>query len=191
VIAGVLLAAGQATRYGRPKLLERFRGESLLRRAAQAFSEAGCSPLVVVLPRSLDLRGELDGIPALLTENPHPERGMARSIALGLEALSEQTRAVVIGVADQPLLDAVAVRTLIQAFRPGRIVAPRYGAVAGNPRVYDRRFFGELRRLSGDRGAQVLALRHPDAVDEVPLPARYGLDIDTTQDWAGLDERPP
>jgi molybdenum cofactor cytidylyltransferase len=191
VIAAVLLAAGEASRYGSPKLLERFEGESLLRRAARAFTEAGCAPLIAVLGALPGLREELGGIPALIVENREPGRGIAHSIALGVESLPEEAAAVLIGVADQPLLDAAAVRLLVRAFRPGRIVAPRYGTVPGNPRLYDRRFFPELRGLEGDRGAQILADRHPEAVDEVALPERCGLDVDTPGDWARIGTGTP
>lgn len=191
MIAAVLLAAGEANRYGRPKLLERFQGESLLRRGARAFTEAGCAPLIAVLGTLPGLREELEGLTALIVENREPGRGVAHSIALGVESLPQGAEAVLIGVADQPLLDAAAVRLLLQAFRPGRIVAPRYGAVSGNPRLYDRRFFPELRRLEGDRGARILADRHPEAVDEVSLPERYGLDIDTPGDWERIAKAAP
>lgn len=187
MIAGVLLAAGEAIRYGRPKLLERFRGQSLLRRSALAFSQAGCAPLVVVVAAQPALRQELEGTPSLIVENREPGRGQSHSIALGVEALPKEADAVLIGVADQPLLDAAALLRLLQAHAPGRIVVPRYGAVTGNPRLYDRRFFSELTRLEGDRGARVLAERHPDAVDEVALPEIYGLDVDTPQDWSRLE----
>jgi molybdenum cofactor cytidylyltransferase len=186
VIAALLLAAGEASRYGRPKLLERFQGETLLRRAARAFTDAGCVPLIAVLGAQPGLREELAGMAALIVENLEPGRGIAHSITLGVESLPEEAEAVLIGVADQPLLDAAAVRLLLQAFQPGRIVAPRYGSVPGNPRLYDRRFFPELRRLVGDRGARILADRHPEAVVEVSLSERYGLDVDTPEDWGRI-----
>lgn len=189
MIAAVLLAAGQASRYGGSKLLESFEGETLLRRAARAFSEAGCSPVVVVLQAAPKLREQLDGLAVRVIENRHPERGVAHSIALGVAALPMDAEAALIGVADQPLLTAGVVRRLVEAFEPGRIVAPRYGQMPGNPRVYDRRFFAELTRLDGDRGGQVLAARHPEALTEVSFPARYGVDIDTPADWKRI-ERP-
>ena len=95
MIPGLLLAAGQARRYGSQKMLERFRGESLLRRAARAFTDAGCLPLLVVLPRAPELRAELEGIEAVVVENPNPELGIAHSIVLGLKSLPEQAEAVV------------------------------------------------------------------------------------------------
>jgi molybdenum cofactor cytidylyltransferase len=186
VIAGILLAAGQASRYGGAKLLERFQGETLLRRAATAFVEGGCDPLIIVVPVHPPTYAALDGFDATLVANPEPELGIGHSIALGVAAVPEQAEAAVIGVADQPLLTSEMVKGLMGAFSTGHIVIPRYGEQAGNPRVYDRLFFDELRALTGDRGGQLLAERHPDAVIEISLPARLGIDIDTPDDWKRL-----
>lgn len=187
MIAAVLLAAGQASRYGGSKLLESYQGETLLRRAARALSEAGCAPVLVVLPPAPGPREQLDGLAVRGIENRHPERGIAHSIALGVAALPADAEAALIAVADQPLLSAHVVRRLVEAFEPGRIVAPRYGQTPGNPRIYDRRFFAELTRLAGDRGGHLLAARHPEAVTEVSFPARYGVDIDTPADWKRIE----
>jgi CTP:molybdopterin cytidylyltransferase MocA len=50
LIGGVLLAAGLSRRFGRPKLLEAWEGEPLLRRAAQTFLAAGLNLGVAALP---------------------------------------------------------------------------------------------------------------------------------------------
>jgi molybdenum cofactor cytidylyltransferase len=47
-IGGVILAAGESSRLGRPKQLVQFRGKSLVRRVVEAAEQAGCSPIVVV-----------------------------------------------------------------------------------------------------------------------------------------------
>ncbi|HYM50329.1 MAG TPA: nucleotidyltransferase family protein [Candidatus Limnocylindrales bacterium] len=186
MIPAILLAAGQASRYGRPKLLEPFQGETLLRRAARTLRGAGCDPLIVVVAPSQALRAEVDDLHPILVENPSHALGISHSIALGVEALPAGAEAVLIAVADQPLVSEDVIRALLRAFEPGLIVAPRYGADRGNPRVYDRRFFAELSELQGDRGAQTLADRHPEAVREVALAERHGLDIDTPDDWRKL-----
>jgi molybdenum cofactor cytidylyltransferase len=76
-----------------------------------------------------------------------------------------------------------AVGELLRAFLPGRIVVPRFGGHRGNPPVFDRRFFAELMELRGDRGGQVVANAHPDAVIEVGLPEAIGDDVDRPEDW--------
>ena len=186
LIPGILLAAGVASRFGRPKLLEQWQGETLLRRAAGTLREAGACPLIAVVPSDAQFRDQLVGLAGRLLVNPAPERGIGSSIVLGMGALPDDARAVLIAVADQPLLSVDAVRSLLAAFRPGAIVAPRYGDHPGNPRIFDRRFFPELASLPGDRGGQVVADAHPEAVVEIELPEALGLDIDLPSDWARL-----
>ena len=183
MIAGVLLAAGSSTRFGKQKLLEPWRGEPLVRQSAMRLLDGGLAPVVVVIQDDDRLRTALAGLPLRLVVNPRPSAGVSGSIRLGIEAVPADAAAALVSVADQPELTADAIRALIAAFGPGSIVAPRYGSVSGNPRIYDRVFFPELMALNGDRGGQVLAGRHPDAVVEVHLPAAMGRDVDQPSDW--------
>jgi molybdenum cofactor cytidylyltransferase len=185
LIAGILLAAGQSTRFGRQKLLEPWRDEPLVRKTARCFLQAGLQPLVAVVSSDPRLVEALAGLPLTTVENTHPENGISSSIAIGLHALPEKTKGALIGVGDQPYLTVQAIEELVRAFSPGRIVVPRWGDHRGNPPVFDRRFFAELMVLDGDRGGQRVIAAHPDAVVEVALPARLGDDIDRPEDWPG------
>ncbi|MEA2636157.1 MAG: molybdenum cofactor cytidylyltransferase [Chloroflexota bacterium] len=125
----------------------------------------------------------LAGLALTVVENAHPEDGISSSIAIGLRALPEATRAALIGVADQPYLTMQAVEELVRAFSAGRIVVPRYGDHRGNPPVFDRRFFADLMELRADRGGQVVVNAHPGAVIEVNLAEGIGDDVDRPEDW--------
>lgn len=127
----------------------------------------------------------LAGIRVSAIANDDPEQGISRSIRLGLNALHEPAEAALIGVADQPNLDAAAIRALRMAFKPGQIVAPRYGDHLGTPVIFDRRFFAELTALEGDRGGQLVVTQHPEAVIEVSLPRAVGDDVDRPDEWRG------
>jgi molybdenum cofactor cytidylyltransferase len=183
LIAGILLAAGQSTRFGRQKLLEPWHGEPLVRKTARCFLEAGLRPLVAVVSPDPRLIDALAGLPLTMVENAYPEKGISSSIAIGVRALPETTEGALIGVGDQPYLTAEAIEELIKAFKLGRIIVPRWGDHRGNPPVFDRRFFPELLALEGDRGGQPVIVAHEDAVTEVALPARLGDDIDRPEEW--------
>lgn len=183
LIAGILLAAGLSSRFGRQKLLEPWHGEPLLRHAARSWIEAALSPVVVVLSRDRRLSNALADLAVERVENPAPERGISSSIALGLHALGEDVSSVLIGVADQPHLSADGLRRLMAAFQAGRIIVPRYDDHRGNPVIFDRGFFPELLALDGDRGGQQIVGRHAADVIEVRLPAIMGEDVDRPEDW--------
>jgi molybdenum cofactor cytidylyltransferase len=186
LIAGILLAAGRSERYGKQKLLEAWRGESLIRHPARALLESGLAPVLVVVPEDPRFAEALDGLELQLIENPQAQLGISHSIGLGVRLLPGSASAALIAVADQPLLSGELVSQLLAAFKPGSIVAPRYGGEPGNPRVYDRRFFAELLELSGDVGGQVVCSRHPHAMIEIEMEPGLGVDIDRPEDWGRL-----
>jgi molybdenum cofactor cytidylyltransferase len=183
LIAGILLSAGLSTRFGRQKLLQPYRGELLVRKTARCFLEAGLQPVVAVVSTDPAFGDALAGLALTMVENANPADGISSSIAIGLRALPEAAIAALIGVADQPYLTAEAIEELLRAFRPGRIVVPRYGDHRGNPPVFDRRFFADLMELRGDRGGQVVVNAHPEAVIEVSLAEAIGDDVDRPEDW--------
>ncbi len=139
--------------------------------------------MIAVVSDDPRLREALDGLPVQLAVNPHPERGLSSSIQIGMDAVPPSVDAILIAAADLPFLEAAQVQRLVSAFRPGAIVVSRYGDHTGNPQVYDRMFFGELRQIAGDRGGRILAERHPEAMIEVAFEDRVGEDIDTPEDW--------
>src|SRR5437763_12750721 len=75
-IGAVVLAAGGSSRFGRPKQLLTFRGETLVRRAVRAASEAGCDPVIVVAGNLGDaIRSELDIRDSRISSSTAPENG--------------------------------------------------------------------------------------------------------------------
>ena len=155
----------------------------LVRGAAERFLQAELQPVLVVISPDPRLRQALDGLDVQLVENPAAASGIAGSIALGISALPASLQAVLIGVSDQPHLTAEGLSKLIAAHRDGGITVARYGDHRGNPTIFDRRFFGELAQLSGDRGGQRVVAAHPEAVLEVSLPPMMGIDVDRPEDW--------
>ena len=89
-------------------------------------------------------------------------------------------------LADQPLLEGEDLARLVLSWRdnPNAVVASGYGGKLGVPAIFPRSKFGQLRALSGDRGAQDL-LASSDAVIAVPMP-RAAIDIDCPQDLVKL-----
>lgn len=191
VIAGILLAAGESRRFGRPKLLEPWNGEPLVVRAVRSQLAGGLDPVVVVIQAGPGVGAVLDGLGVETIVNAEPGRGIGYSVRLGVLALAAMTEAALIGVADQPLVDEQVIRQLCQAFRPGTIVVSRYGAHAGNPRIFDRRFFPELAALQGDMGGQAVAAAHPEMIVECPFAERVGSDVDEPEDLRRLVSREP
>ncbi len=195
-IAAVILAAGASTRYGRPKQLLRYEGQSLLRRAAEAAAGSGCRPIVAVLGASAGLcADELRGLPVHRTENAMWLEGMGGSLRTGMETLctlAPGAAAVVVTLCDQPHLSSQILDALVQRHRESGapIVASAYAGTLGVPALFDRSLFGELLSLRGDGGARRIIERFNGGVEAVPFPAGI-VDIDTPQDFVVLQGSGP
>jgi molybdenum cofactor cytidylyltransferase len=169
----LLLAAGGSRRFGSPKLLARFDGESLLRRSARVAlgcRAAGC--LVVLGANATRLKRELRGLPVDIVVNRHWRRGLSASLRAGIAALPATAPAALVMLADQASLGPADLELLVAAWqrRPRAIVVARAGAVIGPPAIFPRRCFRDLRRLRGDTGAKPL-LRDPSrVVIEIDIP---------------------
>ena len=107
-----MLAAGAGSRMGhRPKCLLQLDGLSLLERQLQALSLAGVFPIQVVLGHHAE-RILQDGAVARWAAqpvlNPQPDDGHVSSLRIGLRALPPDLDAVVVALADQPLIFCAA-----------------------------------------------------------------------------------
>ena len=127
----------------------------------------------------------LAGMPVRLVFNPEFEAGQSSSIRRGLDALPPRTAAALFILADQPLVTASVMTKIIEAHR--RTFAPAcvpvFEGERGNPVLFDRTLFGELRGLRGDTGGRVLLEKYQEAIIQVPASKEVLLDIDTPEDY--------
>ncbi len=189
VVGAVLLAAGAGSRLGhRPKSLLELGGVPLIRRQLIALSGAGVDEVVVVLGHHAELiEPAVMSFPVTLIRNPQPDDGQVSSQRLGLAALGGKLDAVIVALADQPLINAQDITALIGAFkkRPAgtSVVYPEVGGERGNPVM----FTAEVREqiLAGDAqvGCRQWQAAHAAAVAPfVTDNRRYKVDIDTPED---------
>lgn len=184
-IAALVLAAGRSTRMGeRNKLLEPVGGKSLLRHAIDAAQASSASSLTVVTGHEAErIRAELEGTSAAFTHNPDYTEGLSTSLIKGLDAVPADADGAVVLLGDMPGVSAQTIDRLIAAFSPddGRgICVPTFNGRRGNPVLWSRRYFSEMKNLAGDIGAKALIGLHGEDVAEVAVTTDDILtDIDT------------
>jgi CTP:molybdopterin cytidylyltransferase MocA len=186
-----VLAAGRGVRFGgdAPKALTPLHGRPLLAYALDAARASGCSPVVLVV--SDDRVAQAAGTGIEIVRNPSPERGIASSLQHALRHFEADAAvpAVVVGLADQPLVGAEAYRRVAASADDGATLAfASYDGVRGNPVLIGRPYWPEALELAGDEGARVLFRRHGGVAvpcGDTGAPA----DVDTPEDLAELESR--
>jgi len=184
-VAGVLLAAGEGSRFGQPKALVELNGHTLAERGVNLLRAGGAHPILVVTGAA---PVELDGTQSVY--NPEWRTGMGSSLRAALQALSDtDVGAVVVALADQPLVGAEAVARLIAAYRDGASVAvAAYHGQPRNPVLLAREHLAEVIAMAtGDQGARTFLRTRPDLVTLVECgDTGRPDDIDTPADLARI-----
>ena len=195
-IGAVLLAAGEGLRMGGvAKPLIRLQGVPLVKRALVALSGAGVDEVVIVTGHAREaVEAQVQTFPVTLAHNAAFRDGQQSSVRVGLEALSGPFDAVLVVLADQPLIGADDLTEMISAFkkRPaGHVVVPRVTvdgqAMRGNPIILDDTARTQI--LAGDAklGCRHFIERHPELVHvHETTNARFITDLDTPADIQAL-----
>jgi molybdenum cofactor cytidylyltransferase len=127
--------------------------------------------------------------------NPDFAEGLSTSVRAGIGALGKEIDAAVVQLGDMPGVNSALLDRLIAAFNPveGRsICVPTVAGKRGNPVLWDRRFFAEIKNLVGDSGAKHLIGEHADLVCEVEMAGEAAItDIDTPEALAAWRARSP
>ena len=177
----VVMAAGNARRFGENKLAARFRGKSLIRWTLEAVPQNGFDAVAVVTqyPEIAELAREFS---FTAIRNEHPDFGISHTIQLGLTELQD-CDGVLFLVSDQPLLRRESVAKLAELWKrqPDKIAALGHGGVRGNPCLFPARFFPELLELREDRGGNTVIRRHEEELILLEVDGAELYDVDTAQ----------
>lgn len=167
-LTGVLLVGGASRRFGSPKALARFRGETLAERGHRLLGEA-CDEVVAV-----GKAGELGGLPFPVVDDGVSDRAPVHGLIAGLRHARHEV--VVVLPVDVPLMTSDALRALGTAGAVPSADVPLPGA-------YPRALLPtlEARVASGQ-----LSLRGVNPVT-LPLPEALLVDVDTPEALALLE----
>ena len=131
-VAAVVLAAGEASRFGSPK--QRLLLPPVLDRLASTSVGE-----IVIVKGAHELLILLSTPPARVVPCPDWERGPGASLRCGLAALDEDVEAAVVVLADGPKLSPQAVERVLDEWRAhGGVVAASYEGARGHPLILGR-----------------------------------------------------
>jgi molybdenum cofactor cytidylyltransferase len=186
-IVGVLLAAGQGTRFGGDKLLAAMAdGTPVGVAAARNLAAAVGEVIAVVRPEDARLIHLLAATGVTIERCPAAWKGMGSSLAHAVEA-SAGAVGWIVALADMPRVRPQTIRAVAAALESGAaLVAPAYRGSRGHPVGFARQYGARLAALTGDAGArdilraerdrmQLIECDDPGVLADVDTPA----DLDT------------
>jgi CTP:molybdopterin cytidylyltransferase MocA len=161
-VTGIVLAAGAGSRFGgaTPKPLAPFRGRPLLTWPLAALRDGGLSELLVVTGAHAGaLRPVVEDAGARVVHCADWSDGLSASLRAGVAAAARAGAcAVLVALADQPLLSSAAVARLLAARDPTTSDALRatYAGTPNHPTLLESALFARVAELRGDTGARPL-----------------------------------
>jgi molybdenum cofactor cytidylyltransferase len=167
-LAGVILAAGESRRMGRPKALLLAPGseppESFLDRMIGLLATHS-APVIVVLGAHAEAirRGAARAAEATFVMNERHREGQLSSLQCGLRAVPGEAAGVMFTPVDFPRVLAGSVAGVTAAFWRGDglgLVIPRYRGMRGHPVCAARRFIPEFLALPPEARASEVVHRH-------------------------------
>ena len=192
----VILAAGAGTRFGGDKLRALVRGKPLYEHMLDKAKVFSSFPSFIVTgDEQIAKAAEKRGITAV--QNREPERGIALSLCLGLEAArkafadpgrEDRLRGILFTVCDQPGIETATMQRIFNTgiLHPGSIVCAGRSGRTGNPVLWDRRYFPGLAELTGDVGGRQIMDSHREQIRIVETEAEELIDVDRREDLRSL-----
>ncbi len=185
-----VLAAGKSSRFGATKLVQPFRGTPLVQHALIAAQGACEGRVVLVVGHDQDSVVEASaGLFDELVVNSEFGFGIGTSISASVRACQEDADAILIVLADQPLVTDAHLRDLIDTWSGAEdeIVSTSFDGINCPPILFPRNAFPALSELRGDNGAKSLLANDDFVVSSVDFPPA-GFDIDRPEDLKLMDQ---
>jgi len=189
-VAGIILAAGESSRFGQPKQLLDWKGQPFVHAVAKTALDAGLSPVVVVIGANGEqVEAAVSDLPVKIVRNKEWKEGQSSSIRAGILSLTpppfplgEGYGGAIFLLVDQPQLTTTVLHALIEshATQLQSVLAPMVQDQRANPVLFDRVAFPDLLTLEGDVGGRAIFYKH--RVEYLPWhDDRLLLDVDTPE----------
>ena len=167
-IVGILLAAGQGSRFGSNKLCHALPdGTPVAVRSATSLRDALGEVIAVVRPEDSVVREHFDAAGIAYVLCPDAGQGMAATLASGIRA-SGGAAGWVIALGDMPYIRPGTIAAVAAAIADGALLAaPFVDGQRGHPVGFAAPLKDEMLALQGDEGARSVIVAHKDQLRRI------------------------
>ncbi len=187
MICAIVLAAGQSKRMGVQKLLLPFGGKTVIAHIVEQLTASSVDEVhVVVGCHGKQVSEGLSGRPVSIVNNSSYKSGMLSSVRCGLRAVSQQCRAVLVALGDQPSVTTKLIDQMLQKYdsTEKQILVPLYNGKRGHPVIFSAAYCDEILTHYDSVGLRGLLYAHEEDIFELPVETSGVLsDMDYPQDY--------
>ncbi|MCB9445865.1 MAG: putative selenium-dependent hydroxylase accessory protein YqeC [Ardenticatenaceae bacterium] len=163
-VTAVILAAGQSKRMGQTKQLLPWGETTVLGQVLRNVQATAVHHTLVVTGHEAEKVEQIAAQAGAETVfNPNYASGeMLSSLQTAVRHLPDNIAAVLVVLADQPMVEAGTIDQLLEAYwqQKGGLIAPVFQGQRGNPVLIDRAYFAELLDLPAGAAPRHLLRRH-------------------------------
>lgn len=187
MIWGMILAAGESKRMGKPKLLLPFGEKTIIETVIDSVIQSKLDDALVVLGAHREkIEKKIKDFSIKIVINPNFKNDMLSSVQCGFRALPDDVEASLVILGDQPEISSALINKIVEAYKRSKkgIVLPVYRKNRGHPVLIDMKYQGEIEDLNPDLGLRNLVYKHAEDILEVEMITPSILqDIDTIEDY--------
>lgn len=182
-LAVALLAAGESSRFGSPKQLALYKGQTLIERSINLLSSIDCELLVITGAHQAVINEHLSLVSkdSYIVFNQDWRQGMSSSIKTAITYCPEHVAGMMFVTVDQICITHKDIQALIELWQKDTscIVCAEYADHQGVPAIFPKQYFSKLLNLHGDNGARSI-IKSSSNVNTILL-SNAELDIDTVK----------
>ncbi|MCB9006601.1 MAG: putative selenium-dependent hydroxylase accessory protein YqeC [Ardenticatenaceae bacterium] len=187
-VTAVILAAGVGKRMGQTKQLLPWGHTTVLGQTIQNLQQTAVHNLLVITGHKANAVRKIAQKAGVQTlHNPDYASGeMLSSLQTAVRQLDENVTAVLVMLADQPMVAPETIALLLEAYWQGKsdLIAPVFAGRRGNPVLIGRDYFAELLALPPGDAPRSLLRRHAGKLHLVEVPTDAVLrDLDSPEQY--------
>jgi molybdenum cofactor cytidylyltransferase len=187
MIAAVILASGLSERLGNNKLLMPLGNQSVVEHVIDSVKSSKIENIFLVYGKNESEFKTISHHKKInLIYNEKYYYGQSMSVKSALNSIGNNFQGIMFLLGDQPFIKTKTINLLIEHFNknPLGIIVPTYQGKRGNPVIFSRDFFTQIKNIQGDKGAREVIEKNYNEVIHVPIADSFeNFDIDTRKDY--------